>query len=491
MNLLQKKITAYFEKQESIQIEDYRYFKLKMYLGHTEENRNGFFISEETYRKALPSLKNIPIVAHINSTLGDFTSHEIYENEDGIRVAGTEVVGLIPETNNAHFEVRDDLSTDGIPRNYLVAEGMVWTRNMELLQVLIDREGVITNSLEIALNDTELTDSGVTLVNDFTFEALCFLGEHVEEGMAGSTSFVTFSKENNENLDVKSSIDKALEAFNLSKGGLFNMADKEKDKKLDTATFEEGSESASDIGVTDNTSTATEADTEGAETAIQDDTVATDTVEDETETTVKEDAEVKETEVKAEENSEEITEEKVEEPTTEEGEDATKKEVLVQSTSTETEKEDEQGTESTENTEEKTEVQEEQEDTDSETVVKDLRKKKVELEQALSDKTVEFEANLAELEELRKYKFQRESEDIHKEFSMLLNSDVIDATFEANKEADIETIRTVLFAELGKKMVTTKDKASFAEDANELATFSISAKEPTKDDGTYGIFGRI
>lgn len=461
---MQKEITAYFEEQESVQIEEYRYIKLKMYLGHTEENHNGYYFSEQSYIDALPSLKNIPIVAKINDIIQDFEGHNTYEDERGIVSRNTDVMGIIPETNNSRFEVRDDLAPDGIPRKYLVADGLVWTRNIKLLEVLQDKQGVVKNSLEIGKVDLTINDNGVSIVNSFQFEALCLLGDGVGEGMKGSKSFVVFS----ENNDVTNeNINKALK---LMEGGMCSMTKEEKEKTLN---FEEGYESVSDTSVTDASSDGEGEGTEDSQDNTVDESVDNETAQDEDATT--------ETEPETEEEVETETEEKeVEEPSKEEEKEPVEP--------PKKEGEDTEENNSSEGKDKDKDKETPKETQDDNSIVKDLRKKKKELEQELVTTKVAFEEAVSELEELREYKFKRESEDVQKEFSQSLSTDVVASMLEKNKSEGIEAVREALFAELGKKVITKKEGLNFSN--NEVATFSVSTKTQDADDD-YGIYGKL
>ena len=468
---MQKEITAYFEEQESVQIEEYRYIKLKMYLGHTEENHNGYYFSEQSYIDALPSLKNIPIVAKINDIIQDFEGHNTYEDERGIVSRNTDVMGIIPETNNARFEVRDDLAPDGIPRKYLVADGLVWTRNIKLLEVLQDKQGVVKNSLEIGKVDLTVNNNGVSIVNSFQFEALCLLGDGVGEGMKGSKSFVVFS----ENNDVTNeNINKALK---LMEGGMCSMTKEEKEKTLN---FEEGSESVSDTSVTDTSSDGEGEGTEDSQDNTVDENVVNETTQDE-DTTTEDETESEEEEEVETEPTPEVEPEEAEEPSEEEEEPV------------EPPKKEGEDTEENNSSEGKDKDKDKDKETPKETpddnsIVKDLRKKKKELEQELVTTKVAFEEAVSELEELREYKFKRESEDVQKEFSKSLSADIVASMLEKNKSKGIEAVREALFAELGKKVITKKEGLNFSN--NEVATFSVSTKTQDTDDD-YGIYGKL
>lgn len=466
---MQKEITVYFEEQESVQIEEYRYIKLKMYLGHTEENHNGYYFSEQSYIDALPSLKNIPIVAKINDIIQDFEGHNTYEDERGIVSRNTDVMGIIPETNNARFEIRNDLASDGIPRKYLVADGLIWTRNIKLLEVLQDKQGVVKNSLEIGKVESTVNDNGVTIVNSFQFEALCLLGDTVGEGMKGSKSFVVFS----ENSDVTNeNINKALK---LMEGGMCSMTKEEKEKTLN---FEEGSESVSDTSMTDTSSNGEGEGTEDSQDNTVDENVVNETTESEETTT---EAETESEEEVETEPTPEVEPEEAEEPSEEEEEPVEPPKKEGEDT--------EESNSSEGNDKDKEKDKEAPKDAqDNNSVVKDLRKKKKELEQELVTTKVAFEEAVSELEELREYKFKRESEDVQKEFSKSLSADVVASMLEKNKSKGIEAVREALFAELGKKVITKKEGLNFSN--NEVATFSVTTKTQDADDD-YGIYGKL
>ena len=248
-----------------------------------------------------------------------------------------------------------------------------------------------------------------------------------------------------------------------------------KEEKEKTLNFEEGSESVSDTSVTDTSTDGEGEGTEDSQDNTVDENVVDETTQDEDTTTEAESEEVVETkptpETEPEEVEESLEEEEKEpvEPPKKEGEDT----------------EESNSSESKDKDKDKETPKETQDDN---SIVKDLRNKKKELEQELVTTKVAFEEAVSELEELREYKFKRESEDVQKEFSETLSADVVTSMLEKNKSEGIEAVREALFAELGKKVITKKEGLNFSN--NEVATFSVTTKVQDADDD-YGIYGKL
>src|SRR5690606_33862510 len=112
--------------------EDTRFLKVKIWLMHTGENLNGSYFSKDVVEDAIPSLANTPILAYIEDNSDgekDFSDHRmVLIKEDGkfkMKYIG-QAIGLIPEDNNAKFEMR--LCDDGEEREFLTVEGLVWSK---------------------------------------------------------------------------------------------------------------------------------------------------------------------------------------------------------------------------------------------------------------------------------------------------------------------------------------------------------------------------
>jgi hypothetical protein len=185
---LSSSIPIQFEKQE--ESEDSRFTKVKISLMHTGRNLNNSIFQKNVVEDALPSLSNIPIVGYISTdklNQADFNGHEqkIVIDKDGVSIEYLgRVYGIIPETNNATFEMRN---VDGVEREYLVCEGLLYNKFPEAIEIF-ERDGSKSQSMELESSSIEgkFDKKGVYEFSKFKFEAACILGEGVTPAMTGS-----------------------------------------------------------------------------------------------------------------------------------------------------------------------------------------------------------------------------------------------------------------------------------------------------------------
>lgn len=155
-----------------------------MYLG---ENRNGSYFSKESVERALPSLKNVPIVCHWDDEAEEIGGHDValVSNSEGeLRLKNlTEPCGVVPE--HAQFEFQKESADDGSEHEYLVIKGVIlWKRQDVFKHIQDDLGGKVKHSMEIGVkNSREI--NGYMDITDFEFTALCLL-ENVEPCFQGS-----------------------------------------------------------------------------------------------------------------------------------------------------------------------------------------------------------------------------------------------------------------------------------------------------------------
>lgn len=141
---------------------------------YTGKNRNRSFISKESVERALPTLKNIPIVGEYSEESRDFKGHGGKIDLDTFKyIHTTKPYGVVPESATYEWE-----EVDG--KEYLTIKGCyLWTgRYEEALQVIEQGKG---QSMEIEVTNGYWDDrEDVYVINDFVFSALCILGDSVE-----------------------------------------------------------------------------------------------------------------------------------------------------------------------------------------------------------------------------------------------------------------------------------------------------------------------
>ena len=211
------------------QSEDTRFLKVKIWLMHLGENLNGSYFSKESVETALPTLANTPILAYIEDNSNDdvdFSDHRMVlvkkDNEIKIKYLG-QAIGVIPEDNNAQFEMR--LCDDGIEREFLTCEGLVWTKWDEPIDIF-DRDVFKAQSMELHDDFTGEWKDGMYYFNTFKFFGACALGSDVLPAMRSASIETQFSNETLAN-EVQVKMEQFKQLFS-NKGGKNQM-----DEKLD------------------------------------------------------------------------------------------------------------------------------------------------------------------------------------------------------------------------------------------------------------------
>jgi len=161
---------------------------MRCYIMALGKNRNYSNFDKEHVEKALPSIFNIPVVAHLKKRDDGWYvgSHDrqIIIDDEGITVNELTVpYGCVPESCNPEWvEVTEQ---DGTKAEYLVATIILWTgRYPNLLDAksATDPDVYYNQSMEInVLGWKQLeSDKKYTDITDFEFSALCLLGRDLE-----------------------------------------------------------------------------------------------------------------------------------------------------------------------------------------------------------------------------------------------------------------------------------------------------------------------
>lgn len=160
----------------------------ELHVCHTEENVNGSYISKETMEKALPSLKDRPIMGYLHQVDNEwqFWGHNMTLNEDGDIEYQEIPVGHFSESRNPEL-VYDKKNK----KTYVVAQGVIYEDYTHAADVL-RREGQCSVSVELAIRDLVYdTDKKVLVLKDFYFSGCTILGiddagNEIRPGMTGS-----------------------------------------------------------------------------------------------------------------------------------------------------------------------------------------------------------------------------------------------------------------------------------------------------------------
>ena len=211
---------------------DTRFQKVKIYIAHTGENLNNSVFSKEVLEKMSPTLAHVPILGVIGKNGNDeddFRGHgkEITWNGHDIEINfKTNAYGFIGEDHNAHFE-----TTGG--KEWLVADGYLWTRFDEVMELFENSNGSKGQSMEIIDTDGYVDNQGRIVFEDGKFAGLCILGDDVPPAMTGSTISTEFERN-----EIKETIKTMMAEFAAQKGEMV-LAESNKKKNNEEVVVED------------------------------------------------------------------------------------------------------------------------------------------------------------------------------------------------------------------------------------------------------------
>jgi hypothetical protein len=179
----------YTVKPLSYEVINKEFSLCRCYILATGKNRNYSYISKEAVQAALPSLMNIPVVAHIKK--GDDNhwyvgghDRQIIIDDSGITVNDLTIpYGVVHESCNPEFVTVQE--KDGSTAEYLVASLILWSGRYPILDAKsqTDPNVLFNESMEIlaeAYSPLE-EDKQYTNITEFSFSALCLLGRDLED----------------------------------------------------------------------------------------------------------------------------------------------------------------------------------------------------------------------------------------------------------------------------------------------------------------------
>lgn len=176
-----------------IQRIDDRISKCFVKILYPGKNRNKTFISKAVGNLIANSLPRTPIVGFYNETVRDFEDHgeELIINKNGLKVIKkTRPYGAISEWGTIGW--KEYLDSDGVTREYLVAEGYLWTgRYPEVAEVIKSGKGQSLEFFEDSIQGNWATfdneDEQFFIFNEAEVSALCILGDDVEPCFEGAS----------------------------------------------------------------------------------------------------------------------------------------------------------------------------------------------------------------------------------------------------------------------------------------------------------------
>ena len=194
------------------------------YVGD-QPNRNRSIITKDVAKEMAPTLRGCAIVGYFDDNKGDFEEHnrviDISNGKFEIQDT-TRPYGFVPTDAKVWFQWFED---DGVPHEYLMTEGYLWTGAYPECQRVIDKGNNQSMELDSNTLDAYWTKdtNGVPkffIINEAIISKLCILGEDCEPCFEGaSISNVQFSLEDSFKNQVFSMIEKMQEILSKDEGG--------------------------------------------------------------------------------------------------------------------------------------------------------------------------------------------------------------------------------------------------------------------------------
>ena len=194
------------------------------YVGN-EPKRNRSVITKEVAREMAPTLRGCCIVGYFNENKSDFEEHNrIIDISNGkFQIEDTtRPYGFVPTDAKVWFQWFED---DGVPHEYLMTEGYLWTGTYPECQRVIDEGN--NQSMELdpqTLNAYWTKDTNgkpkFFIINEAIISKLCILGEDCEPCFEGaSITNIQFSLEDSFKEKMFSMIEKMQEILSKDEGG--------------------------------------------------------------------------------------------------------------------------------------------------------------------------------------------------------------------------------------------------------------------------------
>ena len=225
---------------------------------HLEKNRNGSFIPEKSAKKAMPTLKNRPLLAYIHKDKDgsfDFWAHNanvVKDDDGGSHIEYLErQIGSFTEDDPYLYKDEENGKT------YVVAKAVIPEDYSRACDIIRNKDNETKVSCEIIIDSMEYNRKNKCLeIGDYYYSAVTLLGSdekgnQIEEGMEGSklvvgstefssstvTNISNNSKEGGNNVPMKleellKKYEKTVEDINFD---YENMNDSELEEAFDKA----------------------------------------------------------------------------------------------------------------------------------------------------------------------------------------------------------------------------------------------------------------
>ncbi|WP_346961259.1 hypothetical protein [Clostridium sp.] len=218
---------------------------IKLKVCHTLLNRNGSYISEDNMKKAMPSLKYRPVLAHIHQLDNgewDFEAHnmEIVKNEDDedvIQYVEKQVGAFTVDEPYLEYDEKQDktyvIAYAAIPEEYTKAADIIRRKDGTKVSCELYIESMSYNAKEKRLELEDFFFTGTTLLGSREN------GKEIGEGMLGSRADIIDFSEKNNSLFADIDKNKLIEVLDKLNTTLSNFNINNVQKKGGNQMFEE------------------------------------------------------------------------------------------------------------------------------------------------------------------------------------------------------------------------------------------------------------
>ena len=158
---------------------------VKIRVAYVGKNRNKRCISKCVMDSMIPSLYNVPIVGHWREDAGNFGEHDVEIIKSGNKIEVKDLTrpyGVVPSDAEVWYE--DIKEDDGTEHTYLCCTGLLWTARYPEASKIISEAS--NQSMEIRVYEkTDWPDGDGYDITKAEFSALCILGrsENPDENM--------------------------------------------------------------------------------------------------------------------------------------------------------------------------------------------------------------------------------------------------------------------------------------------------------------------
>ena len=235
-------LSAYIDYSTGVKVSDL-ITKYKVRVMYEGANRNLSYFTKEVIDSMAGRIGGTPVIGHYSESAQDFLAHGdlvVSVTEDGIETkkVGPTPYGFVAPDAPTWFE--ENLDPDGVTRNYLTTEVLLWTGRFPELEIL--SEGRNNQSMEIDPSTfkghfAEIDGEDLYFVEHADFSGLCILGQGIEPCFEGAGISNTYSLETrNHFVENLSAMKQELAKTNFS---LDSGEEEEMNKDKETEVVEE------------------------------------------------------------------------------------------------------------------------------------------------------------------------------------------------------------------------------------------------------------